>query len=76
MLAAADGRSEEARNAFAVAAETFQAHKCRWDEAEARCMWAMTLPAEAGPQRGRAVDIYREIGAGDRWATWAAKPRG
>jgi DNA-binding SARP family transcriptional activator len=76
MLAAADGRSEEARNAFAVAAETFQAHKCRWDEAEARCMWAMALPAEAGPQRGRAVDIYREIDAGDRWATWAAKPRG
>ena len=76
MLAAADGRPEEARKAFAAAAETFQAHECRWDEAEARRMWAMALPAEAGPQRGRAVDIYRRIGAGDRWATRAAKPTG
>jgi hypothetical protein len=28
------------------------------------------------PAEGRAVDIYRGIGAGDRWATWAAEPTG
>lgn len=74
MLAAADGRLDEASKAFAAAVETFQAHECRWDEAEARGMWATALPAEAGPQRQTAVDIYRRISAGDRWATRAANP--
>ena len=76
MLAAADGRPGQAGEAFAAAVEIFQAHGCSWDEAEARFLWAKALPAEAGRQRQTAADLYRRIGAGRRWAAWAAEPVG
>jgi hypothetical protein len=74
MLAAADGRPGEAGEAFAAAVETFHAHACSWDEAEARCLWAKALPAEASQQRQEAADLYRRIGASQRWAAWTAEP--
>ena len=67
MLAAAEGRPAEAAGAFAAAVRTFQAHACCWDEAEARCLWAKALPAEAGCQRDTAAALYRRIGASPRW---------
>jgi len=71
-LAAADGRPEQADEAFAAAAETFRAHGCSWDEAEARCLWANALPARSRSQRGTATAMYQRVGAGRRWAAWAA----
>lgn len=73
MLAAADDRPKEAAEAFAAAAQTFRGSACRWDEAEARCLWARALPAEAGSQREIAARLYRSIGAGHRWATWVTR---
>jgi len=64
MLAAAEDRPKEAAEAFAAAAETFRGYACRWDQAEARCLWARALPAEAGSQREIAAGLYRSIGAG------------
>jgi hypothetical protein len=74
MLAAADGRPGHAGEAFAAAVGTFHAHACSWDEAEARCLWAKALPAEADRQRAAAADLYRRMGAGRRWTAWAAEP--
>lgn len=76
MLAAADGRPEEANEAFATAVTTFHAYACLSDEAEARCLWAKALPAEASRQRETAVGLYRRMGAGHRWEAWAAQPGG
>lgn len=76
MLAATDGRPVEAGKAFAAAVETFRAHACSWDEAEARCLRAKALPTGARRQRETAAGIYRRIGAGGRWAAWAAEPVG
>ncbi|HZD02656.1 MAG TPA: BTAD domain-containing putative transcriptional regulator [Actinomycetes bacterium] len=76
MLAAADGRPGEAGEAFAAAVETFHAYACSWDEAEAHCLWAKALPAEADRQRATAAGLYRRIGAARRWAAWAAEPVG
>jgi len=73
MLAAADDRPKEAAEAFAAAAQTFRGYACCWDEAEARCLWARALPAEAGSQREVAAGLYRRIGAGHRWATWVTR---
>jgi hypothetical protein len=73
MLAAADGRPTEAGEAFAAAVQTFNTHACSWDEAEARCLWAKALPAQARRQRETATGLYRGIGAGRRWASWAAE---
>jgi DNA-binding SARP family transcriptional activator len=69
MLAAAEGRHAEASQAFTAATKTFQAHACHWDEAEARYLWAVSLPAEASRQRDTAADLYRRVGAGPRWMT-------
>ena len=76
MLAAAEGRPTEAGEAFAAAVETFQMYACSWDEAEARCLWAKALPAEAGRQLETATGLYHRIGAGRRWADWAAELAG
>ena len=73
MLAAAEGRPSDAGEAFAAAVQTFRAHGCSWDEAEARCLWGKALPGGAGRQRKAAADHYRRIGAGPRWAAWAAE---
>jgi len=73
MLAAAADRPTEAAEAFAAAAQTFRSYACCWDEAEARCLWARALPAEAGSQREIAAGLYRSIGAGHRWATWVTR---
>jgi hypothetical protein len=73
MLAAAEDRPKEAAEAFAAAAQTFRGYACCWDEAEARCLWARALPAEAGSQREIATRLYRSIGAGHRWATWVTR---
>ena len=67
MLAAAEGRPAEASQAFTAAVKTFQAHACYWDEAEARYLWAVSLPADASRQRDTAADLYRRVGAGSRW---------
>jgi DNA-binding SARP family transcriptional activator len=74
MLAAADDRPADAGEAFAAAVQTFRAHGCSWDEAEARCLWGKALPGGAGRQRAAAADHYRRIGAGPRWVAWAAGP--
>ena len=74
MLAAADGRSREADEAFASAVRTFRAYACSWDEAEARSLWYQALPARADRQRGVAAGLYRRMGAGRRWTAWAAEP--
>ena len=73
MLAAAEDRPTEAAEAFAAAAQTFRGYACCWDEAEAHCLWARALPAEAGSQREIAAGLYRSIGAGHRWATWVTR---
>ena len=57
-----------------MAVETFRAHACSWDEAEARCLWARALPADADRQRETAAGLYRRMGAGRRWTAWAAEP--
>jgi DNA-binding SARP family transcriptional activator/tetratricopeptide (TPR) repeat protein len=74
MVAAADGRPGEAAEAFTTAVETFHAYACAWDEAEAHCLWAKALPAEADRHREMAVGLYRRMGAARRWTASAAKP--
>jgi tetratricopeptide (TPR) repeat protein len=74
VLAAADGRSREADEAFASAVRTFRAYACSWDEAEARSLWDQALPARADRQGGVAAGLYRRMGAGRRWTAWAAEP--
>ena len=67
MLAAAEGRHAEASLAFTAAVKTFRTYGCHWDEAEARYLWAVSLPAEASRQRDTAADLYGRAGAGSRW---------
>jgi DNA-binding SARP family transcriptional activator len=74
MLAAADDRPTEAAEAFTAATQAFRGHACCWDEAEARCLWARALPAEASSQREIAAGLYRSIGAGHRWVSWVTRP--
>lgn len=76
MLAAAAGTPRESGEAFASAVNTFHRYACTWDEAEAGCLWARALPAEASGQRKKAAALYRRIGASRRWAAWAAEPMG
>jgi DNA-binding SARP family transcriptional activator/tetratricopeptide (TPR) repeat protein len=76
LAASAGGRSGPAREAFAGAVATFRARGLVWEEAEARCLWARTLPSErrgagAGELRATAASLYRRLGAGPRWAAWA-----
>jgi hypothetical protein len=63
LLAAADGRSEEAAAALAAAVSTFRAYALPWEEAEALRL----LGRSAG-----AVALLRRLGAGPRWLAWAA----
>lgn len=74
VVAAANGKPAQAGEQFATAVATFRAYASTWDEAETRCLWARALPAQAGRQRSIAADLYRRIGAGPRWAAWAAEP--
>jgi ATP/maltotriose-dependent transcriptional regulator MalT len=71
VLRAAGGDTARAGKAFAAAVRSFRAHECPWDEAEARCLWAKALPAQAKRQRGISADLYHRIGAGQRWVAWA-----
>jgi tetratricopeptide (TPR) repeat protein len=74
MLAAAEGTPRKADEAFASAVNTFHTYASRWDEAEARCLWAKAAPAEASRQHKRATALYHRIGASRRWTAWAAEP--
>jgi DNA-binding SARP family transcriptional activator/energy-coupling factor transporter ATP-binding protein EcfA2 len=63
LLAAADGRHADAEAALAGALSTFRAHALPWEEAEALRLWG---------RHADAADRYRRLGAGTRWAAWAA----
>jgi DNA-binding SARP family transcriptional activator/energy-coupling factor transporter ATP-binding protein EcfA2 len=63
LLAAADGRHADAEATLAGALSTFRAHALPWEEAEALRLWG---------RHADAADRYRRLGAGARWAAWAA----
>jgi hypothetical protein len=70
LVAAADGRPEEAAAALTAAVSSFRAHALPWEEGEALRLWGRT--ARASDRHVDAVDLYRRLGAGSRWLAWAA----
>jgi DNA-binding SARP family transcriptional activator/ATP/maltotriose-dependent transcriptional regulator MalT len=70
LVAAADGRAEEAAAALTAAVSTFRAHALPWEEGEALRLWGRT--SRASDRHADAVDLYRRLGAGSRWLAWAA----
>lgn len=72
VAAAAEGRMAEAEPRFERAVAVFQQYRRVWDEAEAPHDWGAALAAAGEKQRAlakfdAALDIYRRIGAGERW---------
>lgn len=72
VLAAGEGRAEEAEAGFARALATFEAQKLVAEEADALRQWGRALAAagsrhEAAAALERALASYREHGAGERW---------
>jgi hypothetical protein len=63
LLAAADGRPEDADAALTGAMATFRAYELPWEEGEALRLWS---------RRADAADLYRRLGVGARWVAWAA----
>jgi class 3 adenylate cyclase len=72
VVAAAEGRLEDAEGQFEQAVETFRRHTTPWDEAEALHLWGRALldaghRARAVEKLDAALDVYRRHGAGSRW---------
>jgi tetratricopeptide (TPR) repeat protein len=72
-LAAAEGRMDDAGNAFSDAAQTSARHGFPWEEANTLQLWGRALldarePSSAIEKFDAALEIYRKHGAGPRWA--------
>jgi DNA-binding CsgD family transcriptional regulator len=72
VLAGAEGRLDESERGFEQGAEIFQRYCLPWVEAELLLCWSRVLTkagmhVAAAKKREAAGDIYRRIGAGERW---------
>ncbi len=72
VLAAARGRYQEAEGEFAAALSIFCRYSAPWEEADTFECWASALVAagdraRAAEQFDGAIEVYRRIGAPERW---------
>ena len=72
VLAAAQGRYREADGEFAKALTTYRRYSAPWEEADTLECWASALlaagdRARAAEKFDAAIEVYRRIGAPERW---------
>ena len=72
VIAALDGDTTEAKSWFAKAIRIYQRYSLPFDEADTYHYWGRALnvqgaAAEAREKFDAAIEIYRQIGAGQRW---------
>jgi tetratricopeptide (TPR) repeat protein len=72
IVAAAEGRLDDAESQFAHAVKIFQRYEVCFDEAEALDYWGRALTAAGQNDRAvekldAAIELYRHNGAGERW---------
>ena len=72
VVAAAEGKNEEAERQFEKAVEIFRRYHVPFEEAEALHYWGRALNASgehgrANDKLDAAIEIYRRCGAGERW---------
>ena len=72
VLAAAQGRYREADGEFAKALTTYRRYSAPWEEADTLECWGRALlaagdRARAAEKFDTAIDVYRRIGAPERW---------
>ncbi|HEY6298209.1 MAG TPA: AAA family ATPase [Candidatus Binatus sp.] len=72
VVAAAEGKYEDAETQFEKAVQIFRQYHVPFEEAEARHYWGRALNASGASARANekldaAIEIYRRCGAGERW---------
>ena len=72
IVAAAEGRLDDAQAQFAHAVKIFQRYEVHFDEAEALYYWGRALTAAGHNDRANerfdaAIELYRHYGGGQRW---------
>jgi tetratricopeptide (TPR) repeat protein len=80
VVAAAEGKYEDAEAQFGKAVEIFRRYHVPFEEAEAMHYWGRALNASgehgrANERLDAAIEIYRRCGAGERWVERVEKDR-